>query len=115
MSLSTIAKHWLSVSIANVEIAEEIAAAIDSQGSGPATFVATVGTLSPVAVTFTGAACSGGSTPTATNVNTAIDAATGLVATALAAKADNDDLDTLRTQVNAIQAALIAAGLMASS
>jgi predicted RecA/RadA family phage recombinase len=97
-----------------------------------AAVVAALGTTSNLtaavvaATTFAGAACAGGSTPTATNVNTAIDAATAAVKTALDLKADNVDLETLRTEtearldaieakVDAFLASLKAAGLMATS
>ena len=82
--------------------------------------------LAVTPVTFTGAATAGGSSPSASNVNDAIDALAAEVKTAVDAKADNADVETLRTEVearlDAIEAkvdaeiaALKAAGLQASS
>ena len=132
MTLSTDAKRRLEVATASKAVGDEIAAAIDAGGSGPAAAVAAFGSttnltaLAVTATTFAGAACAGGSTPTATQVNTAIDTATGLVKTALDLKADNADCETLRTEtearldaietkINAVIAALKAASLMAKS
>jgi hypothetical protein len=132
MTISVKAKARLAVAVTSKAIADELVAAIDAQGSGPAAVVTAFGTttnLTPLVVsatTFAGAATAGASAPTATQVNTAIDAATALVKTALDLKADNADSETLRTQVEArldaleskvndILLSLKAAALMASS
>lgn len=102
MSLSTNAKRRLEVALGNKTLGDEVAAAIDSSGSGPATAVAAIGTTTNIPA----AACAGGATPSATNVNAAIDT----VATAVEGR-----LDTLEIKVDAIIAALKGANLMASS
>lgn len=124
MSLSTNAKRRLEVAVANSAAGKELADAIDSGGNGPAAVVAAFGAttnltalvpaaatltalvpaaatltaLVPAAATFTGAACGGGATPANTDVNTAIDAATAKVKTAVDLKSDNADVETLRTE-----------------
>ena len=122
----------LETAVTSKAVGRRLADAIDALGDGPAAVVAAIGTTSNLsalvvtATTFSGAACTGGSTPTATNVNTAIDAATAATKTALDLKADNADVETLRTQVEArldaveakadeLIAALKAVGIMASS
>jgi hypothetical protein len=114
MTLSTDAKRRLEVAVANSTAGKELADAIDSGGNGPAAVVAAFGSttnltalvptaasltaLVPTAATFTGAACGGGATPADSDVNTAIDAATAKVKTAVDLKADNADVETLRTE-----------------
>jgi hypothetical protein len=129
MALSVLAKQWLRTAVGNNDYGNEIIAAIESQGSGPAAKVASIGgtTNLPAAVvapvTMTGAATAGGATPSATNVNTAIDAATAQIKGFLDVKADNVDIETLRVavearldvveaKVDAIISALTLAGLM---
>ena len=131
MSLSSIVLRRLAVALGNKKAAEEIAAAIDSNGSGPAATVAAFGATSNLsalavsATTLTPAACAGGATPSATDVNAAIDALAGELKTALDLKADNVDaenlrseaearLDAIETKVNAIIAALKGANMMQS-
>lgn len=132
MSLSTEAKRRLIVALTNKAAGEEVAAAVDSQGSGPAAVVTAFGSttnltaLVVTATTIAAAATAGGSAPTATQVNAAIDTATAAIKTALDLKADNADAETLRTQVEGrldaleakidlILANLKSASLMASS
>lgn len=132
MSLSQKTKDRLEKALTSKTAAAEVVAAIDSQGSGPAAVVAAFGTttnltaLAPTAVTMTAAACAGGATPAATDVNAAINSATAEIKTMLDAKADNADAETLRTEVearldaietkvNAMLTALKAAGLMAEA
>ncbi len=132
MSLSEHTKKRLTTAVTSKSAADEIVAAIDAQGSGPAANIAAIGTtsnlttLAVTATTFTGAACAGGSSPSATNVNTAIDAAIAEAKTALDLKADNADVETLRTEIearldviegkiDALIAALKTAELMATS
>jgi hypothetical protein len=102
MSLSTKAKLWLKSAIANASVAQEVSAAIDAFGSGPAANVAAIGAVT----TIPNAACAGGSTPTATQVNTAINTVTAVAETRL---------ENLETKLNAVVAALIASGQMSSS
>lgn len=132
MTLSTDAKRRLEVAVANSATGKELADAIDAGGSGPAAVVAAFGgttnltALVVAAATFTGSACAGGDTPTAAQVDTAIDAATAKVKAVVDVKADNADVETLRTEaelrldaletkVNAILAALKDASLMAAA
>lgn len=70
MTISTNAKARLAVAVTSNDVANELVAAIDSQGSGPAAVVTAIGTT----VAIPSAACAGGSAPTAAQVNTAIDA-----------------------------------------
>lgn len=107
MTISANAKKRLTAAVTSKAVADELVAAIDAPGSGPAAVVVEFGATSnltplvPVATTFAGAATAGGAAPTATQVNAAIDAATALVKTALDLKADNADTETLRTEVEA--------------
>jgi len=131
MSLSESSKEILVVAMANRKAAEEVAAAIDSNGSGPAASIAAISSsnmaaLVPVAATISNSTSTAvaPTAPTMAEVNTAIDAASAKVITALAAKADNVDAETLRTEaearldaietkINAVIAALKAVGMMA--
>ncbi len=109
-------------------------AAIDAQGSGPADNVSAIGTTSnmsalvPAAASISGSAATFADTasPTGAEIDTAIDQLKAKVITALAAKADNVDAETLRTEAEArldvieakvdlVIANLIAAGMMAAS
>lgn len=113
---------------------DEVANAIDASGSGPADYIAPIGTTSnlsalvitPATLTNSAATFVDGAQPTGAEVDTAITASQAKVITALALKADNADVETLRTQVearldaieakiDAILAKLVAASLMASS
>ena len=102
MSLSADSKLRLKYALANAAAAVEVAAAIDSSGSGPATYVAPFGTTTNIAA----ANCAGAATPSATNVNSAIDTATATI---------ESRLDAIETKLNAVLSALVAASLMASS
>lgn len=102
MSLSASTKRRLVTAVTSQAAADELAAAIDAQGSGPAAVVAAFGTTTNLPA----ANCAGGSAPTATQVNAAIDA----VATVAETRLDN-----LEAKVNAILTALKNAGLMATS
>lgn len=131
MSLSTSILRRLAVALGNKKAAEEIAAAIDSNGSGPAATVAAIPAstnLSALVVAptaLTASACAGGATPAATDVDAAINALAAEVKAALDVKADNVDADKLRTEtesrldaveakVNAILSALKGANMMQS-
>jgi hypothetical protein len=102
MSLSSDAKRRLEVALASKSAGDEVAAAVDSQGSGPAAVVAALGTTADIP----GAACAGAATPTATQVNAAIDT--------VAAVAESR-LDAIEIKIDAILGALKTANLMASS
>lgn len=132
MALSKRTKRVLEVAMADRAASAELAAAVDSGSNPQAASVAPLGvtadlTAAVVApVTF---AASAGTfaipaEPTGAEVDAAIDSALGQVKTAVDAKADNADLETLRTEVegrldaieakiDAIIAALKAASLMA--
>ncbi|MFZ4538508.1 hypothetical protein [Propionivibrio sp.] len=102
MTVSAKAKSRLAVAVTSKVIAEELVAAIDSQGSGPAAVVSAIGTT----VAVPAAACAGASAPTAAQVNTAIDTVT--VGT-------EARLDAIESKVNDILVSLKAAALMASA
>ena len=100
MALSSNAKRRLSVALASLPVGEEVSAAIDSMGSGPAAAVTPLG----VTANLPASACAGAATPTAANVNDAVDA----LKTASEAR-----LDAIESRVDAMIAALTAAALMA--
>jgi hypothetical protein len=102
MTLSVDAKRRLTVAVANETAGAELAAAIDAQGSGPAAVVSAFGATTNLPA----AACAGGASPSATNVNAAIDT----VAAAAEAR-----IDALESKVNDLLASLKAAALMATS
>lgn len=102
MSLSSTLLRRLAVALGNTDAANAIGAAIDAQGSGPAGVVAAI----PASTAIPAAACAGGATPSATNVNTAIDATHAVV---------EARLDAIEAKVNQILTSLKAANLMASS
>lgn len=133
MALSEKARKRLEVALARRAEAKEIADAIDSGGNPQAASVAALGAtsnlsvLAPVAASISDSAGTYAipAEPTGAEVDAAIDALRDKVETALDAKADNDDADQLRSQaearldaveakVDAVIAALKAAGLMAS-
>jgi len=96
MALSTRTKRVLEVSMADRKASAELAKAVDSNGSGPASHVIPI--------------------PASTNIPVAVASLTpdAVVADVNAAIAVVESrLDTLETKVNAIIAALIAAGMMA--
>ena len=95
MSLSKSAKEYLIVALANKKIGEEVAAAIDSSGSGPAASVAAIvpSDMTAIAATYADLAAA------RTSVN------------ALRTDAEAR-LDAVESKVNEIVAALKAAGLM---
>jgi hypothetical protein len=99
MALDKEVKHRLAVALASLEAAEAVASAISQGATGPADTVTALGAQSA----FAAAATAGGATPTATNVNTAIDALAGLVHTRLG---------LIESKVNAILASMKAADLM---
>lgn len=107
MSLSQDTKNRLAVALTSHDAANEVIDALSTSLGSPAGAVAAIGTTTNLAaavvapVTMTPAACAGGASPSATNVNTAIDSATAQIKGFLDAKADNVDLETLRTQVEA--------------
>lgn len=99
MALDKATKHRLAVALASLEAAEAVATAIDQGATGPADTVAALAAQSA----FTAAATAGGATPTATNVNAAIDALAGSIHTRLG---------LVEAKVNAILASMKAASLM---
>jgi len=132
MTISADAKKRLTAAVTSKAVADELVAAIDAPGSGPAGVVVAFGVtanltaLAPIAVTMTGAACAGAATPSATDVNAAINSATAEIKGFIDAKADNADVETLRTEVearldaleakvNAVLTSLKAASYMASA
>lgn len=102
MSLSDSTKKRLAKAVTSKAAADEISAAIDSQGSGPAAVVAAIG----VTTNLPASNCAGVATPSATNVNAAIDAVTA---------ATEARLDVIEAKVDAILAALKAAALMSAA
>lgn len=102
MTISTEAKRRLAVAVTSNEVADELVAAIDAQGSGPATVVAAIG----ASTNLPAAACAGGAAPTAAQVNAAIDTVAAVAETRL---------DTLESRVNDILAALKASSQMAAA
>lgn len=101
MTLSADAKRRLVVAVASEPYGNELAAAIDAGGTGPAALVADFGGTA----NLPGAACAGAASPSAANVNAAIDTVT---------TANELRLDAIETKINAILAALKGADLMAS-
>jgi hypothetical protein len=95
MSLSVKAKEYLTVALANSAVAKEIAAAIDSSGSGPA---ATISAITPSNMTAIAA--------------TYADLAAARTSVAALASDAEARLDALDSKVNAILVSLKAAGLM---
>ena len=102
MTLSTRTKRQLAVGIANQAAATELIAAIDAQGSGPAAVVTAFVSTTDLPVS----ACAGTTTPSATNVNAAIDTVTA---------ATEARLDAIESKINSILTALKNASLMATS
>lgn len=102
MTLSADAVKRLKTAVTSGDVGAELAAAIDASGSGPAALVAALA----ASTNLPAAACAGAATPSATNVNAAIDTVAAVAETRL---------DNLEIKVNAILAALKAANLMASS
>lgn len=132
MALSTRTKRVLEISMADRRASAELAAAVDSGSNPQAASVALIGVtadLTAAVVTATTFAASAGTyalpaEPTGAEVDTAIDDALAQVKSVVDAKADNVDLETLRTEVegrldaieakvDAIIAALKGASLMA--
>ena len=109
MSVSDEAKRRLATAVTSQAVAEELVAAIDSQGSGPAAVILAFGVttnLTPLVVaaaTFSTSAMAAvaPAAPTAAEVAAAINAATAKVKTVVDLKADNVDVETLRTEVEA--------------
>jgi hypothetical protein len=99
MALSSKAKKRMEVALARRDVAQEVCAAIDSSGSGPAANVPEIG----VTVNLPAAALSTSDTYTDAAVNGAINALKS---------AAESRLDVLEGRVDAIIAALQAAGLM---
>jgi hypothetical protein len=133
MALSKKTKEILTVALANKVAAAELAAAVDAGGNSQAAAIAALGVtsnLSAAVVTATVIANSNFTAaipaePTKAEVDVGIDTLRTAVVSALDVKADNADLETLRTQVearidaveakfDAIIAALKTAGIMAS-
>jgi uncharacterized protein YggE len=95
MSLSKSAKEYLIVALANKKIGEEVAAAIDSSGSGPAASISAItpSDMTAIAATYADLAAARAS------VNT--------LRTDAEAR-----LDAVEAKLNSVIAALKAAGLM---
>ncbi len=129
--LSTKTRKILTVAMANKVAAKELADAVDSGSNPQAAAVAVFGAttnLSAAVVTATTFAASAGvwaipADPTGAEVDTAIDSALAQVKAVVDVKADNADLETLRTEaearldaieskINAVIVALKGAGLM---
>lgn len=102
MSVSDEAKRRLEVAVTSKAVAEELVAAINAPGSGPAVVVAGFG----VTTNLPAANCAGGAAPTAVQVNAAIDAVS---ATAEAR------IDALEAKVNELLTALKNASYMATA
>lgn len=102
MSLSESTKHRLNVAVTSTAAGAELAAAIDATGSGPAAVVTAIGASTNIPA----AACAGAATPTATQVNAAVDTCNAVIETRL---------DAIESKVNSLIAALKGAGIMASS
>lgn len=98
MALSTSIRRRLAVALANSGAANAIADAIDGGGSPTANIAALAASTNIPA-----AATAGGATPTAANVNTAIDTATAVIETRL---------DAIESKINTLLAALKASGAM---
>ena len=132
MALSTRTKRILEVSMADRQASNELAAAINSGSNPQAATIAALGVTSNMSALVVTAATLSNSTatyavpaePTGAEVDSAVNALAAKVITALAAKADNADAETLRTQaearldaveakIDAVIAALKTAGLMA--
>ncbi len=133
MALSAKAKKRIEVALARRQEANEVIAAIESGSNPQAAAVAALGAtsdmtaLAPTASVITDSAGTYAipAEPTGAEVDTAINELRDKVELALDAKADNADAETLRTEaearlddieakVDAVIAALKAAGLMAS-
>jgi hypothetical protein len=102
MALSNEAKRRLKVALTDEAVGNEVAAAIDAPGDGPAALVAAIAP----STNLPAAACAGGAAPTAAQVNTAIDT----VAAVAEAR-----LDALEAKVNELVAKLKAASYVASA
>jgi len=102
MSISENAKKRLIAAVTSLSVAEELIAAIDAMGSGPASMVTAIGATTNVPA----AACAGAATPSATDVNTAIDTVAAVIETRL---------DVIEGKINAIISALTAASLMSAT
>ncbi|HLD91690.1 MAG TPA: hypothetical protein VI911_11885 [Patescibacteria group bacterium] len=134
MSLSREARDILIVAMANRAKANEVADAIDAASvASVATVVAAISSTNMTAAvvaatTFTASAGTfvNAAEPTGAEIDTAIDEATAKVKAVVDIKADNADLETLRTEaegrldaietkINAVLTSLKAAGVMASA
>lgn len=130
--LSKRTKDIVIVALADKRAGQELASAIDAGGNAQASAVAALGAtsnMSALVVTATVIANSNFTAaipaePTKAEVDAGIDALRNAVVAALDIKADNADVETLRTQaearldaveakIDAVIAALKAAGLMA--
>jgi hypothetical protein len=103
MSLSVPAQKALKNALASKELGEEVAAAIDAQGSGPADEVDAIGStsdLSAVSGTYADSA-----EPTGAEVDAAIQASVDEV---------EARLDVIEAKIDEVIAALKAAALMSS-
>lgn len=102
MTVSAEAKRRLEVAVTSKKVADELVAAIDAPGSGPAAVVAAFGVTTDLPAT----ACAGGATPTAAQVDAAI---------AVLAAAAEVRLDAIEAKTNAILTALKGASYMATA
>jgi hypothetical protein len=102
MSISEKTKRRLEKALTSKSSATEVVSAISAQGSSPAAVVAAIAASTNIPA----AACEGEATPSATQVNAAIDTVSAVV---------ESRLDTVEGKLNAILAALKASGQMATS
>ena len=102
MSLSQRTKDIVVVAMADKKAAEELSAAVDSQGSGPAAAVAALGATTNIAAAVL--ATAGGNTYSDASTKAAIDGVTVNV---------EARVDALGSKIDEVIAALKAADLMA--
>lgn len=97
-------------------VADEIADAIDASADPQLDELAAVGALAPVAAVISASNFTAAipAEPTKAEVDVGIDALRTKVITSLGAKADNNDLESLRVAFDALVADLKAKGLMDS-
>lgn len=109
--LSDNARKALNIALGSKQdgIGDEVADAIDASGAGPAAAVSAIGTTANLSALVPAAASISASNftaaipaePTKAEVDAGIDALKAKVVTALGLKADNADVETLRTEVEA--------------
>ena len=98
MALTVEQRRRLAVALSNTKLAEQIADVIDA-GNVKAAVIAALGASTNIPA----AACAGGATPAATDVDTAINTCNAVIETRL---------DAAESKIDALLAALKTAGLM---